>query len=124
MARHDFLFRMGSGVLVSLTGSISAPALLALLNLPVLCAQWVVRVLQIGRGRLSTQRKYAMYASPVKPNCPPRVSNPNQPQPISAEYAQSLLRMLTGGNESLFADSSLVSIPNGQQLYTRYSLHN
>ncbi len=65
-----------------------------------------------------------MYASPVKPNCPPRVSNPNQPQPISAEYAQSLLRMLTGGNESLFSDSSLVSIPNGQQLYTRYSLHH
>ncbi len=65
-----------------------------------------------------------MYASPVKPKSPSRVANPNQPQPISAEYAQSLLRMLTGGNESLFADSSLVSIPNGQHLYTRYSLHS
>jgi hypothetical protein len=65
-----------------------------------------------------------MYASPVKPNCPPRVFNPNLSQPISAEYAQSLLRMLTSGSESLFADSSLVSIPNGQQLYTRNSLHN
>ena len=65
-----------------------------------------------------------MYASPVKPKRPQRMSNPNQPSPISAEYAQSLLRMLTGGNESLFADSSLVSIPNGQQLYTRHSLHS
>jgi hypothetical protein len=65
-----------------------------------------------------------MYASTLKPKRPLRVSATNQPPAISAEYAQSLLRMLTGGNESLFADSSLVSVPNGQQLYTRHSLHS
>jgi hypothetical protein len=52
------------------------------------------------------------------------MSNPIQAQPISADYAQSLLRMLTGGNDSLFTDSSLVSIPNGQQLYTRNFLNS
>ena len=65
-----------------------------------------------------------MYATTVKPKLPQRAATANQPQAISAEYAQSLLRMLTGGNESLFADSALVSVPNGQQLYTRYSLHS
>lgn len=65
-----------------------------------------------------------MYASSVKPKPPQRMSNPIQAQPISADYAQSLLRMLTGGNDSLFTDSSLVSIPNGQQLYTRNFLHS
>ncbi len=65
-----------------------------------------------------------MYATPAKRL--PQAAAPNRDQPphMSAEYAQSLLRMLTGGNESLLSDSSQVPIPNGQQLYTRHSLNN